>query len=64
MQVTLILSTKFRVNLPFGLGEAQIDCQDGHRCFFFFFFFFFFDFLATVIPPTKFRVSWPFGSGK
>ena len=62
LQVTLMLSTKFRVNWLLGLGEEAknrwqpswiSDWQD----------FMFFDLQVTPMLPTMFGVNWPFGSG-
>ena len=68
LQLTSILSTKFRVNWLFGSGEVQsrfskwqqrqpfwISDRNG---------FSYFDIQVSAIRLTKFRDSWPFGSGE
>ena len=66
LQITLMLPSKFGVNLPFGSGEeAKIDFQDGgHLGFPIGTILVIFDLQVTLMLPSKFGVNWPFGSGE
>ena len=66
LQVTLMLSTKFQVNWPFGWGEEKKNrfsrwrpwrLRIGKILAIF-------SLQDTLMLPSKFQVSWPFGSGE
>ena len=70
LQVTLMLLTKFRVNLLLGLGEEAKNrfsrwlswrpswISDWHN------FRYFWSTRVILMLPSKFGVNWPFGSGE